>query len=138
MKICCVIVCYRPHVARLFQLCETLATDGATIVVVDNTEQPYLVERPLPPGCELITLGLNTGIAHAQNVGTAAATVAGADVIVFLDQDSTIEPGFLPALVSPLRVGTPDIVSPLYCDDASKVELPSVIAEPIRDRAGGS
>ena len=95
-------------------------------MVVDNTEKPYLVEPQLPAGCELITLGLNTGIAHAQNVGTAAAMGAGADVIAFFDQDSSIDPGFLPALVSPLRVGVPDIVSPLYCDDASKVELPSV------------
>ena len=126
MKICCVIVCYRPDVARLLQLCETLRADGSTIVVVDNTEQPYLAEPQLPPGCELITLGLNTGIAHAQNVGTGAAMGAGAEVIAFLDQDSLIEPGFLPALVSPLRVGTPDIVSPLYRDDSSKVELPSI------------
>jgi len=126
VKICCVIVCYRPDVARLLQLCETLRADGSTIVVVDNTEQPYLAEPQLPPGCELITLGLNTGIAHAQNVGTGAAMGAGAEVIAFLDQDSLIEPGFLPALVSPLRVGTPDIVSPLYRDDSSKVELPSI------------
>jgi rhamnosyltransferase len=126
VKICCVIVCYRPNVARLLQLCDTLRADASTIVVVDNTEQPYLVEGQLPSGCRLITLGINTGIAHAQNVGTAAATAAGADVIAFLDQDSMIEPGFLPALVSPLHVGTPDIVSPVYRDDASKAELPSV------------
>ena len=126
MKICSVIVCYRPNVRRLLQLCDTLRSDGSTVVVVDNTEQPYLVERELLPGCQLITMGLNTGIAHAQNVGTAAATGAGAEVIAFLDQDSTIERGFLPALVAPLRVGTPDIVSPLYCDDASKAELPSI------------
>ena len=107
-------------------VCERLRRTAQRSSLVDNTEQPYLVERQLPPGCELITLGRNTGIAHAQNVGTATATAAGADVIVFLDQDSTIEPGFLRALVSPLHVGTPDIVSPLYCDDASKVELPSV------------
>ena len=126
MKIYCVIVCYRPNVQQLFRVCERLRADGSTVVLVDNTEQPYLVERQLPEGCELITLGRNTGIAHAQNVGTATATAAGADVIAFLDQDSMIEPGFLSVLVSPLHVGTPDIVSPLYCDDASKVELPSV------------
>lgn len=126
MKICCVIVCYQPNVARLAQLCETLSADDSAVVVVDNTEQPFLVEQQLPAGSKLITLGRNTGIAHAQNVGTAAATRGGAEVIAFLDQDSQIEPGFLRALVSPLHVGTPDIVSPLYCDDASKAELPSV------------
>jgi len=108
------------------------------VVLVDNTEQPYLVDRQRPSGCELITLGRNTGIAHAQNAGIAAAVAAGADVIAFFDQDSRIEPGFLPALVAPLNVGTPDIVSPLYCDDTSEVELPSVrvnrygMARPVR------
>lgn len=126
MKICCVIVCYRPTVSRLRRLCETLESDGSTVIVVDNTEPPFLVDRQLSSGCVLIRQGSNTGIAHAQNVGTAAALDAGADVVTFFDQDSMIEPGFLRALVAPLRAGTPDIVSPLYCDDASKVELPSV------------
>jgi rhamnosyltransferase len=126
VKLYSVIVCYRPDVLHLRRLCERLIADGSAVVLVDNTEQPYLVEQQRPSDCELITLGQNTGIAHAQNVGIAAATAAGADVIAFFDQDSTIEPGFLPALVSPLNVGEPDIVSPLYCDDASKAELPSV------------
>ena len=126
MKTCCVIVCYRPNIARLLRLCETLKADGSAVVIVDNTEQPYLADAQLAPGCELITLGRNSGIAHAQNVGTAAATAAGADVIAFFDQDSLVGQGFLPALVSPLRVGTPDIVSPLYRDDASNAELPAV------------
>lgn len=125
MKICCVIVCYRPNVARLIPLCETLSADGSSVILVDNTEQPYL-DAQLPPRCELITLGRNSGIAHAQNVGIAAATAAGADVIAFLDQDSLVDPGFLPALVSPLQLGAPDIVSPLYRDDASNIELPAV------------
>ena len=126
MKVCCVIVCYRPDVPQLLELCESLRVDGSTVILVDNTEQPYLVDRQRPSDCEVITLGLNTGIAHAQNVGIAAATAAGGDVIVFFDQDSKIEPGFLLELVSPLYLGRPDIVSPLYFDDTSKVELPSV------------
>jgi rhamnosyltransferase len=138
VKVSCVIVCYRPNVPKVLQLCQSLRADGSTVILVDNTERPALVERELPSGCELITLGLNTGIAHAQNVGVAAATAAGADVVAFFDQDSTIEPGFLLKLVSPLRLGTPDIVSPLYRDETSKVELPSVrvnrygMARPVR------
>jgi rhamnosyltransferase len=126
VKICCVIVCYGPNVPLLRQLCEALLVDGARVVVVDNTEPPNLIEPQLPQGCDLITLGINTGIAHAQNVGLAAATSTGAEVIAFLDQDSLIEVGFLPALVSHLQVGTPDIVSPLYRDETSKAELPAV------------
>lgn len=126
MKVYSVIVCYRPDVLQLLQLCESLLVDGSTVILVDNTEQPYLADQLRPADCQLITLGLNTGIAHAQNVGIAAATAAGADVIAFFDQDSKIELGFLPALLSPLNVGAPDVVSPLYFDDTSNVELPSL------------
>lgn len=126
MKVYSIVVCYRPDMQRLLSLCESLRMDGAAIVIVDNTEQPFLRVEQLPAGCELVTLGRNTGIAHAQNVGVAAATAAGADVTVFFDQDSTIEPGLVRALVGRLRLGTPDIVAPLYRDDVSNAELPSV------------
>jgi rhamnosyltransferase len=126
VKVYCVIVCYGPNLPQLRTLCETLQADGSKVVLVDNTERPYLSEGQLPHGCELITLGSNTGIAHAQNVGVAAATLAGAEVVAFLDQDSVVGAGFLPALVSALRIGTPDIVSPLYWDETSKVELPAI------------
>lgn len=126
MAIYSVIVCYRPDVPQLLQLCESLRADGSKVILVDNTEMPYLINQKQPADWQLITLGLNSGIAHAQNVGVAVAMNAGADVVAFFDQDSKIEPGFLHALVSPLNVGTPDIVSPLYYDDASNAELPSV------------
>lgn len=126
MKVYSVIVCYKPNVRQVLQLCESLLVDGSTVILVDNTEQPYLAGQERPADCQLITLGLNTGIAHAQNVGIAAAMARGADVITFLDQDSKIEAGFLRALVSPISVGAPDVVSPLYLDDTSQVELPSL------------
>jgi rhamnosyltransferase len=99
--------------------------DGAHVILVDNTELPYLLDQPRSSDCQLITLGRNTGIAHAQNVGVTSAIAAGAKVVVFFDQDSTITPGFLETLVSPLSVGKPDIVSPLYFDDTSNSALPS-------------
>jgi rhamnosyltransferase len=74
----------------------------------------------------LITLGYNSGIAHAQNVGVAAALAAAASVLVFFDQDSTIEPGFVKSLISSLREGTAEVVSPLSVDEATDTPLPSV------------
>lgn len=126
MKIFSVIVCYQPDVPQLAKLCENLLCDGSRIILVDNTDTPYLSNQQQPAGCQLITLGKNTGIAHAQNVGIATAMADGADVIVFIDQDSMIEPGFLGTLVSELKVGTPDVVSPLHLDASSHAELPSV------------
>ena len=92
----------------------------------DNTEVPYLLDQQRFADCQLIALGCNTGIAHAQNVGVTSAIAAGADAIVFFDMDSGIEPGFLSALVSSLQPGTSAIVSPSYLDDMNDAELPSV------------
>lgn len=111
---------------QLHQLCTHLLADQSTVILVDNTEAPYLYGHQLATGCSLITLGRNTGIAHAQNVGIAAATATGAEVLAFFDQDSTIETGLLRALVVHLNVGVADVVSPVCFDDASNTELPSV------------
>jgi rhamnosyltransferase len=100
--------------------------DGAKVILVDNTEAPYLDGGKLPDGCTLITLGYNSGIAHAQNVGVAAALSAGATVVVFFDQDSRIGPGFLGCLVGNITVGIPEIVSPLCVDDVTGARLPSL------------
>ena len=125
-NVSCVIVSYRPEVAQLVSLCEQILVDGARVIVVDNTEVPDLTLDGLPAGCELITLGTNSGIAHAQNVGVAQALNASATVIVFFDQDLKIEAEFLRALVTPLKCGTPEITSPLYVDDDNNVALPSL------------
>jgi rhamnosyltransferase len=109
----------------LLRLCENLLAAGSEVVLVDNTEMPCTVDQQQPSGCQLIALGLNAGIAHAQNIGITTAIAAGAEVVAFFDQDSTIKPGFITALVSPLHVGRPDVVAPLYVDDASNLALPS-------------
>jgi rhamnosyltransferase len=123
---CCIIVCYRPDVAQLAGLCNHVLGDNAKVILVDNSEVPYLDGENVPDRCSLITLGYNSGIAHAQNVGVAAALAAGATVLVFFDQDSKIGPGFLNRLVSAIAVGTPEIVAPLYVDDVTDIALPSV------------
>jgi rhamnosyltransferase len=121
----CIIVCYRPGVAQLMTLCERVRVDRAKVILVDNTETPYLDRDNLPEGCTLVTLGYNSGIAHAQNVGVAEAISAGATVLIFFDQDSKIDPGFVPRLVEAIEAGVPDIVSPLCVDDDTGTQLPS-------------
>src|SRR3954451_8074189 len=120
------IVSFRPEIGQLRRLCENILIDGAKVVVVDNTEAPGLNASELPAACELIAVGHNSGIAHAQNLGVVHALSAGATVIVFFDQDSKIRPGFLPALVSPLNPDAPEITSPLYVEDVSNIPLPSL------------
>ncbi len=126
MNIYSVIVCYRPEVLQLFQLCTNLMEAGSKVILIDNSEKPQLVGHQGLHDCQLITLGFNSGIAYAQNVGIALAIDNGANVVVFFDQDSKIEKGFLYVLLGPLVIGKPNIVAPLCFDDFSNAELPSV------------
>lgn len=120
-----VIVCYQPTQEKVERICTHLVADRCIVVVVDNTEQGHDGMAKLPEPCVLIALGRNLGIAHAQNVGVAEATLRGATMIAFLDQDSTIEPGFLRALASHLEPGRPGIVAPACVDDVTGEQLPS-------------
>jgi rhamnosyltransferase len=126
MEAYCIIVGYRPEVARLLDLCARVADDGVKVIVVDNSEVPTLDRGALPIGCTLITIGYNSGIAHAQNAGVEAALGAGANVVVFFDQDSKIEPGFVKSLIAAIGEGSAEIVSPLSVDEATNTPLPSL------------
>jgi rhamnosyltransferase len=126
MITCCVIICYRPNLTQVLSLCASLVTDHAKVILVDNSEVTSLRGQQLPPNCELIPLGSNTGIARAQNIGIEAAIASGADIVAFFDQDSEVAKGSLIALVSTLRKGSPEVVSPLHFDNLSNQELPSV------------
>ena len=121
-----VIVGYQPNQCQLAKTCAILTADGASVVVIDNTEEPYLDDSLFPVECKIVSLNHNTGIAHAQNMGIKAAIADGADIIVLLDQDSTVAPGFLHTLISSLSVGHPGIVSPLCVDDINNVQLAAV------------
>ena len=94
------------------------------MILVDNTEAPYL-KPAMVPECSLITLGFNSGIAHAQNVGVANALASGADILLFFDQDLKVEPGLLNSLVGSLGAGIPEVVAPLCIDDASNSPEPA-------------
>lgn len=122
----CIIVCYRPDASRLRELCERIIADGAAVILVDNTEQPYLDVGGLPAGCTLIALGYNSGIAHAQNAGIAAALSGGATTVVFFDQDSRITPGFVRSLVAALDQDAAEVVAPLCVDEITNMPLPAL------------
>ncbi len=121
-----IIVCYHPDVQQLQHLCEKLIVGCSQVVLIDNTEEPYLESDVLPIKCQLITLGYNAGIAHAQNIGVDVAIQADGEVIVFFDQDSQVEPSLFQSLISELNIGMPDIVSPRCIDNISHFELPSL------------
>lgn len=124
-KICSIIVCYNPDVSDLSRLCHMLLTNNCNVILIDNSEKCYLENLNELNECTLINAGGNTGIAHAQNIGITRAINNGAEVIVFFDQDSTINSDFLPLLVAPLKLGTPGVVSPVYYEHGTEFEYPS-------------
>lgn len=123
----CIVVSYRPDVPRLLDLCGKLVADDAKVVIVDNTERPYLASCDLPGNCNLITIGYNSGIAHAQNEGMRAALDAGASVLLFFDQDSRIEAGLLGGLIAELDAAHAEVVAPLCVDEATGMPLPAEV-----------
>jgi rhamnosyltransferase len=118
-----VIVTFNPDAGAVQELAQTLRASGAKIIVVDNT--PGAGAENLPMDATVLRLGFNAGIAHAQNVGIRAALAHGAEVIVFFDQDSRLEGGFLDRLLRPLFLGEPGVVAPVCVDRAHGFEVPS-------------
>lgn len=121
-----IIVCYNPDLKHLLELCRTLLNDDTFVVLVDNSDVPYLQSDAFPEGCELITLDSNVGIAKAQNIGIQYAISSGSDNIIFFDQDSSVQPGLLRTMISALESGQYKIVAPKCIDDISMLELPSL------------
>lgn len=145
MKTWAVVVAYRPSPQALASMAATLEADAIRTVIVDNTPAYERVPlEGLPPGCEVLSLGRNAGIAHAQNEGIAHARSRGAQCVVFLDQDSRIQAGFVSALAGALVPGRPGVVGPACFDAERGFEYPPYrfgrrgLARPVsmRDVAG--
>ena len=86
-----VVVTYGPD-PRTAELIRALGSQVEQIVVVDNGSSPAALrtisETIDTAGAQLIELGDNTGIAHAQNVGIVRAKELGATHVLLSDQDS--------------------------------------------------
>lgn len=95
-----VVVTYGPD-DRTARLIFALA-DHCRVVVVDNGSSPaalaHIDDAVSVAGAELICLGANTGIAHAQNVGVVRARELGADYVLLSDQDSLPDAGMVATL----------------------------------------
>ena len=84
--------------------------EGLSVVLVDNKSRDGTVEavgRAFPQ-VRVIALDENRGFAGGVNVGVRAALEEGAEHVLLLNNDATVEPGFLEPLVdaaSEQRVG---------------------------------
>lgn len=104
MKDCAIIIIlYHVEPKEYFERLEPILNLGAQIYLVDNTpwpKEPACDYNPAPvsidpKGIFHIPLGQNTGIAHALNVGVAAAFENNCRYVFTFDQDSAISPDLL-------------------------------------------
>ena len=75
---------------------------GPQVLIADNGLSPGVVGQLRAQGASVIAMGANRGFAAAVN---AAATWAEGEILVVLNDDLAVEPGFLDALVRPVRTG---------------------------------
>lgn len=94
-------------------------------VVVDNAspEDPEPALRAEFPALRIVRLARNRGFAAGCNAGAAAALDGGADHLLFLNNDTQVEPDAVPALVAaagryPSAILAPKIV---YADEPGRV-----------------
>lgn len=100
MKATAIIVTYNPDTVSLSGLINCLLPQTQKVIIVDNhsANLPQW-QQDIQEKAMLIALDKNYGIAYAQNRGIAAAyDVESNKYIIFFDQDSAIDAGFVPTL----------------------------------------
>jgi rhamnosyltransferase len=106
-KVHAVIVAFHPEEDRFLAALETAARQVSAVVVVDNGNPASrvrdLVRRSYVPGCTLLSMETNVGVAAAQNAGLRQALSAGADHVLLLDDDSVPGDGMVERLLDAVR-----------------------------------
>lgn len=97
---CCVLVTYNPDLTLFKSVRDKVRGNVSSLIIVDNgslniSEIIDIVSEDL-----VIELGVNLGIAHAQNVGIARAKELGFNYVWFSDQDTLYPAGFLRSMFS--------------------------------------
>jgi hypothetical protein len=96
-----------------------------TTLMVDNgsSDQTASLVRSAFPDVEVLELPRNLGFAGGNNAGFASLRGRGFDTVVFLNNDTIVDEGFLQPLVDGLREAWVGIVVPkiLYMDDPCRI-----------------
>lgn len=102
-KITAIIVSYHPVIKEFKKNIDVIRKQVESVIIVDNSEvqENYNFIRDIEKlnGVEYIWAGDNLGIGAAQNIGIAKAYKEGAEMFLFLDQDSEPPLGFVEELL---------------------------------------
>lgn len=113
-----IIVTYNPDLENLTTLVKSLVSDGIPCFIVDNDSDCELSSLSNIPELTIVNLESNEGIAKAQNIGINKCFLGGFERIIFFDQDSFIEAGFISTLLSTLNDQNVKIAAPVFYDRA--------------------
>lgn len=109
-QICAVLVTYHPD-AGLPDRVNRILEQAGGLVIVDNAsgEQARAMLRMIASSSSvsLVLNPANWGIARALNLGVEKAAAAGFEWVLLLDQDSSVDPGMLGALIA-IRAAFPE------------------------------
>jgi hypothetical protein len=109
-----------------------------SVVVVDNASTdggPDAVAAEFPE-VTLIRLDENRGFAGGVNVGVAAALGSGADFVLLLNNDATVEAGFLEPLVATVGPGVGAACPQILDGDGSTIWYAGAAYDPRRGHQG--
>ncbi|NUR26111.1 MAG: glycosyltransferase [Catenulispora sp.] len=117
-RIAAVVTAYHPD-ERLLAVVDSVKASCAEVVVVDNTpEGATSTADKIPTDDSTVTVlrpGVNRGLSHALNLGVSRLSRT-IDAVVFLDQDSVLEPDVVPRLAEHLADPTIGVATPAPWD----------------------
>jgi GT2 family glycosyltransferase len=96
-----------------------------TVILADNgsTDGTVALVRQAFPEVEILELGRNLGFAAGNNAAFRSLHGRGFDRVVFLNNDTVVDPGFLQPLLDELQKPWVGIAAPkiLYMDDPGRI-----------------
>lgn len=119
-----IVVAYQPELEKIGALLDALLPQVQSVVVVDNGSHSQFavwLDRYQLQGVHGIFLGVNAGVATAQNVGIEWARRQGAGYVMLFDQDSLPAPDMVKCLTEAIQAKHAEdcavaAVGPCYVD----------------------
>jgi rhamnosyltransferase len=109
-RVVAVISAFNPG-PSLLDACASLRAQTASVTIVDDgstADVTEILDACAATGCQIVLLGQNSGIAAALNAGVEAALdgTPGAEFVLTLDQDSTLQGDYVERVVAAYDAAT--------------------------------